>query len=105
MAGRELLEPGADRLQGLHLGRKPQAPVATVPPVQRHDTDRVARRHHVAALPVGEHEGEDPVEIVDKVGAALLEKMDDHLTVGSGGEIVTAGQRPGETLGGCRSLR
>ena len=90
MAGRELLEPRTDRLQGLHLGRKPQAPVTTMPPVQRHDADRVARCQNVAGVPIGKHEGEDSIEITDKVGPTLLVQMDNHLTVGSGGEFVMA---------------
>ena len=84
----KLLEARTLVAQRLHFGGEPDTAVATPTPEQRHHADRISGGHDLARLLVGEHEGEHAVEVVDKVGAAFLVEVDDHLAVGPGGEPV-----------------
>jgi hypothetical protein len=62
-----------------HLRREPHAPPAPGP-VERLDTDRVARREEALARP-GEDEGEHPAELVERVGPVLIDQVEGDLVV------------------------
>ena len=89
---RRLDEAGRD--QGPHLGGE-RHPPAVAPPVERLDPELVPGGHEPAPGRVPESEGEDPVQVADEVGAALLVAVHDHLAVGAGGEAVALALEPG----------
>ncbi len=97
MAGREIFDGPAVQ-QGLELGSHVEIAVFVAPGVQRHDPHRVAGDQVAAALLVVEHEGENAVEVVQEIGAALLVEGEDHFAVRAGGELVGRGEATLELL-------
>ena len=92
VARRKLLQRRAHVDDRLHLGRDVQVSVGVVPDVQRHHPDRIACHHVSVSRGVVKDEREDPVQLVEKIEAALAVQREDDLAIRRGLKLVGVAQ-------------